>query len=331
MSNFPPASAFSRRAFLQASALAVGTTAFSAALPYRLLAQAAATGAEKTDAEKIAAIRSQMTAMGIKVIPVAHRVWMIGGAGGNIGVVSGPEGNLLIDSGFSTVAPDVLKALRPIDGLPLRYLINTHWHFDHTEGNDAMHSAGATIMAHAKTRERLAVSTYVDIVKIHFPALSAGGLPTRTLTDGFTLYLGGDEISLQHVPAAHTDTDLYVHLKNANVIHAGDIFFNGAYPLIDYSTGGTINGYLDGMSKTLAVADDNTKIIPGHGPLASKADFQNAHDMLATIRDRVAVAKKAGKSLPDTIAAKPSADFDAKWGKGMVGGDGIVSLIYNTL
>jgi cyclase len=324
MLEFLPFQAPSRRDFLKTSSMILGA-AVSAALPTSLLAQAT------TDEEKIAQIRKNVASAGIKVVPVTANVTMIGGAGGNICVLTGPEGKMMIDAGVSTTAPDVLKAMSAIDAQPLKYLLNTHWHFDHTEGNEKMHAAGATIVAHAKTRERLAVSTYMDLVKIHFPASPPAALPTRTLTDSFTFYMGGEEVTLQTVPPAHTDTDLYVHLKNANVIHAGDLFFNGFYPLIDYSTGGNINGTLDGMSKVIAVAKDDTKIIPGHGPLASKADFVATHDTLATIRDRVAAAKKAGKSLPETIAAKPSAEFDDKMGKGMISGDSIVTLIYKTL
>ena len=323
MLEFLPFQAPSRRDFLKTSSFLVGAAAITAALPASLLAQ--------TDEERIDQIRKNILSAGIKVVPVTANVTMISGAGGNIGILTGPEGKIMIDAGISTTAPDVLKATAGIDTQPLKYLLNTHWHFDHTEGNEKIHAAGATIVAHAKTRERLAVSTYMDVVKIHFPASPASALPTRTLTDSFTFYMGGEEISLQAVPPAHTDTDLYVCLKNANVIHAGDLFFNGSYPLIDYSTGGNINGFLDGISKVLAVAKDDTKIIPGHGPLASKADFVAAHDTLATIRDRVAAAKKSGKSLAETKAAKPSEEFDAKMGKGMISGDGIVGLIYNTL
>ena len=315
----------SRRNFLKTSSMILGAAAFTGALPSSLLAQAT------TDEEKISQIRKNIASAGIKVVPVAANVTMISGAGGNIGVLTGPEGKIMIDSGVSTTAPDVLKEMAGIDAQPLKYLLNTHWHFDHTEGNEKIHGAGATIVSHAKTRERLAVSTYMDLVKIHFPASPAAALPTRTLTDSFTFYMGGEEITLQTVPPAHTDTDLYVSLKNANVIHAGDLFFKGNYPLIDYSTGGNINGFLDGINKVLAVAKDDTKIIPGHGPLASKADFVAAHDTLATIRDRVAAAKKSGKSLPETIAAKPTAEFDTKMGKGMISGDTMVTLIYNTL
>jgi cyclase len=323
MLEFLPFQAPSRRDFLKTSSFLVGAAAITATLPASLLAQ--------TDEERIDQLRKSIGSAGIKVVPVTANVTMISGAGGNIGILTGPEGKIMIDAGISTMAADVLKAMNGIDTQPLKYLINTHWHFDHTDGNELIHGAGATIVSHAKTRERLAVSTYMELIKIHFPALPASALPTRTLTDSFTFYMGGEEVTLQTVPPAHTDTDLYVWLKNANVIHAGDLFFNGSYPLIDYSTGGNINGFLDGISKVLAVAKDDTKIIPGHGPSASKADFVATHDTLATIRDRVAAAKKSGKSLPETIAAKPSAEFDAKMGKGMISSDAIVGLIYNTL
>jgi glyoxylase-like metal-dependent hydrolase (beta-lactamase superfamily II) len=312
----------SRRDFLKSASLCFGAAAAASLLPERLFAQ--------TDEEKIAQLRARVVGT-IKLTPLSGKVLMISGAGGNIAVLTGPEGKLMVDAGVSTAAPDVLKALAGLDTQPLKYLVNTHWHFDHTEGNEKMHDAGATIIAHAKTRERLATSTYVDLVKIHFPPLPTGALPTSTLTDEFTLFLNDEEVILQHVPPSHTDTDLFVLFKQANVLHVGDLFFNGFYPLIDYSTGGSINGTVDGIARALAAANANTKVIPGHGPLATKADFTGVHDMLATLRDRVAAAKKSGKSLVETITAKPSAEFDAQWGKGMIGPDAIVTLIYNTL
>jgi glyoxylase-like metal-dependent hydrolase (beta-lactamase superfamily II) len=312
----------SRRTFLKTASLFAGATALAGTFPARLLAQ--------TDEERLAGMRKQISGP-IKVTPAGDNVSMISGAGGNIGVFTGPEGKVVVDTGVVTSADDVLKALGGTDGQPLKYVVNTHWHYDHTEGNEKLHRAGATVVAHAKTRERLTTAQYIDALKLHIPAAPTGGLPTRTLTDEFTFYHNGDEVLLQHVPPAHTDTDLFVVFTKANVIHGGDLFFNGVYPVIDYSTGGAVNGMVDALARISTVANDNTKIIPGHGPLGSKTELVQAHDMLATVRDRVAAAKKSGKTLEETVAAKPTADLDGVWGKWYVNGDMMVTLVYKTL
>jgi len=313
----------SRREFLRSSTLFFGAAAMASAMPVGMFAQ-------QDDAAKLDELRKKISGP-ITVTKVAGSVSMLSGAGGNIGILTGSEGKLIVDSGVSTSSADVVKAIGQVDAQPLKYLVNTHWHFDHTDGNLPVHAAGATIVAHAKTRERLSTAQYMDLVKIHFPAAPAAALPTRTLTDAFTFYQGGEEILLQTVKPAHTDTDLFVHFHESDVIHTGDLFFNGTYPLIDYSTGGNINGYVDAMALLLTHAKDSTKIIPGHGPLASKANLATGHDVLAKIRDRVAAAKKSGKTLEETIASKPTADFDEKWGKGLIGPDAIVTLTYKTL
>jgi glyoxylase-like metal-dependent hydrolase (beta-lactamase superfamily II) len=312
----------SRRNFLKTAGLFAGATALAGALPARLLAQ--------TDEERLAGMRKQISGP-IKVMPAGENFSMISGAGGNIGVFTGPEGKVVVDSGVVTSTDGVLKALGGIDGQPLKYVVNTHWHYDHTEGNEKLHRAGAAVVAHAKTRERLTTAQYIDALNLHIPPAPAGGLPTRTLTEEFTLYHNGDEVLLKHVPPAHTDTDLFVIFKRANVIHGGDLFFNGVYPVIDYSTGGTVNGMVDALARIAAAANDDTKIIPGHGPLGSKADVVKAHDMLATVRDRVAAEKKSGKTLEETVAAKPTADLDPVWGKWFVNGDAMVTFVYKTL
>lgn len=313
-----------RRDFFRTSSLIFGGAALASVVPKSLFAQA------QDDAAKLDDLRKKISGP-IQVTKVSGNVSMLSGAGGNIGILTGSEGKLIVDSGVATSSAGVLQAISQIDGQALKYLVNTHWHFDHTDGNASFHAAGAAIVAHQKTRERLSTPQFMDVLKMRFPAAPAAAWPTRTLTDEFTLYHGGEEVALQSVKPAHTDTDLFVHFKQADVIHAGDILFNGNYPLIDYSTGGNINGYLDAMTMILATAKDSTKIIPGHGPLASKTDLASAHDVLAKIRDRVATAKSSGKTLPETIASKPSAEFDEKWGKGLIGPDAIVTLVYNTL
>jgi cyclase len=322
MINLTPSSAGTRRDFLKSSSLFLGAAAVSTSFPGALFAQ--------DDSARLDQMRKQLLGT-IQVSKVSGNVSMLSGAGGNIGILTGTEGKFVVDSGVLPATPAVLQALGQLDALPLKYLINTHWHFDHTDGNAQFHNAGAAVVATAKTRDRLSTPQFSDILQLHAPASPAAALPTRTLTGNFTFYHDNEEVVLQALPPAHTDTDLFVHFTNADVVHCGDVFFNGAYPLIDYSSGGSVNGYIDGMSKILLVAKDSTKIIPGHGPLGSKADCIAAHDMLATVRDRVAAAKKSGKSLDETLASKPTADLDAKWGKGFLPPDLFVTVVYKSL
>jgi cyclase len=322
MNNLAQTSALTRRDFLKSGSFLLGTVAVSGVLPGLLFAQ--------DDAARVDAVRKQLSGT-IQVTKVSGNVSVLYGAGGNIGILIGPEGKFIVDSGVAPSTAAVLQAINQIDALPLKYLINTHWHFDHTDGNGKFHESGAAIVATDKTRERLSTPQYVDALQLHFPSSPAAALPTRTLNGAFTFYHDGEEILLQALPPAHTDTDLFVYFHNADVLHAGDVFFNGFYPLIDYSTGGNANGYVDSMSKMIAAAKDSTKIIPGHGPVGSKGDLVAAHDMLATVRDRVAAAKRSGKSVDETVALKPSAEFDAKYGKGLLNPDLFITILYKSL
>ncbi len=322
MINITESTLRTRREFLKSSSILLGAAAVSSALPPCLFAQ--------DDSVRIEQIRKQISGP-IQVNKVSGNVYLLTGAGGNIGILTGTEGKFVVDSGVVTSAAGVLQALAQLDAQPLKYLINTHFHFDHTEGNAKLHEAGATIVARDKTRQRLSTPQYVDALRLHFPAAPAMALPTRTLNNAFTFYHQGEEVQLQSLPLAHTDTDLFVYFTSADVLHTGDVFFNGFYPLIDYSSGGSASGYVDGMAKMLVVAKDSTKVIPGHGPLGSKADLTAAHDMLATVRDRVAAAKESGKTVEETVATKPSAEFDAKFGKGLLGPDAFIAILYKSL
>jgi glyoxylase-like metal-dependent hydrolase (beta-lactamase superfamily II) len=166
---------------------------------------------------------------------------------------------------------------------------------------------------------------------MHLEPVPPSARPTETFRSSKTVQANGDSLELAYFPPAHTDTDIYVHFTKANVLHMGDVYFNGVYPFIDAGTGGKINGMIDGAAQGLQVANDQTKIVPGHGPLADRAALQRAHDMLVTVRDRVKALKDGKKSLADVIAAKPTADLDATWGKGFIQPDAFVTLVYNTL
>jgi glyoxylase-like metal-dependent hydrolase (beta-lactamase superfamily II) len=258
-------------------------------------------------------------------------VYALQGAGGNMALQTGKDGLVLIDSSFSTAVPKLKEAIAAISKDAPDALINTHWHYDHTDGNEGMHAAGFSIFAHQKTRERMATPQSIAFFHIEMPASPDAALPSITFTDSMQAWHNGDSLDLVHFDPAHTDTDIYIHFHKANVLHVGDIWFNGFYPFIDEATGGRIGGMVDASQKALAVADNNTKIIPGHGPLGGKADLQRYHDMLSAVRDKVAALKAAGASEQEAIAKKPTADFDAAWGKAMFNGDVFTGIVYRTI
>ncbi|MGO9437512.1 MAG: MBL fold metallo-hydrolase [Terracidiphilus sp.] len=257
---------------------------------------------------------------------------LLQGVGGNMVLQTGSEGNLLIDSNFATAVPKIREAIAAVSHDAPDALINTHWHYDHTDGNESLHAAGFTIFAHRNTRSRMSAAQIIPFFHLTMPASPAGALPSITFDNAMHAWHNGDSLDLVHFDPAHTDSDIYVHFHNANVLHVGDIWFNGMYPFLDEATGGVIGGMIQASARALAVADDNTKIVPGHGPLGSKADLQKYHDMLSAIRDKVAALKASGASEQEAIAKKPTQDFDANWSKGFfVNGDVFTGLVYRTL
>ncbi|TFH65286.1 MAG: MBL fold metallo-hydrolase [Gemmatimonadales bacterium] len=264
----------------------------------------------------------------VTVVPVAPGVTMLMGPGGNIGVSSGKDGLFLIDDQVAPVTDQIRAALKTIQDGPVRFVLNTHWHPDHTGGNENLGSAGALIVAHDNVRTRLSVDQFIEALNMPAPALPEGALPVVTFTDAVTFHVNGGEIHAFHVPPAHTDGDAIVHFRTANVIHAGDTYFNGLYPLIDLSTGGSVDGTIAAANRMLAMADDDTKIIPGHGPLSNKQELMAYRDMLVTVRDRVQQAVAQGKTLEETVAAGVSKEFDEQWGKAFIPPDLFVKVMY---
>jgi cyclase len=209
----------------------------------------------------------------------------------------------------------------------VKCVIDSHWHFDHTDNNATLHAAGATVLAHENTKRRM-VEPHdlpvlyrrpdVALAGLHFDPSPAEALPQQALRTAYKLQANGESLVLQHVPPAHTDTDIYVHFEKSNVIQMGDLFFNWMYPYIDPGTGGKIAGNIAACDKILSLADKSTKIVPGHGPLGNKADLTKFRDMLVTSCDRVEKLKSAGKSAQEAVAEKPFADLDPVWGNGII-------------
>lgn len=264
----------------------------------------------------------------LSVVPVAGQVSMIIGQGGNIGLLNGPDGTFLIDDQFAPLTEQILAAIRSVGGTTPRFLINTHYHGDHTGGNENLGRQGALIVSHDNVRERLLSGSYIAAFKMKSPPLSESGLPVVTFSSDLSFHLNGDTVKVMHAPHAHTDGDSFIHFRAANVIHAGDIFFNGFYPFIDVAHGGSVKGMIAAVDRILALSDAQTRIIPGHGPLADRADLVAYRQMLAVTYERLKQLKSEGRSAAEAVAAKPLADLEETWGDGMFSGDRWIELTY---
>ncbi len=254
----------------------------------------------------------------ITPVPVSAGIYMLTGEGGNIGVSLGEDGTLIIDDQYQPLADKIQAAIKGIMGTTPRFLINTHWHGDHAGGNEHFGNAGSIIVAHENVREALKVEKSIPLFGMHKPPSPKAALPVITFSREMSLHWNGDDLKVLHAPNAHTDGDAVIIFKNANVIHMGDTFFNGFYPFIDTDSGGSIAGMIAAADKVLTIADDNTKIIPGHGPLATKTDLQAYRDMLVSVEAKIALLLKAGKTVDEVVDGRPTADFDKEWGDGFL-------------
>jgi glyoxylase-like metal-dependent hydrolase (beta-lactamase superfamily II) len=274
-------------------------------------------------------IRDSAVVSPITTYTLRNNISVLEGSGGNVAVLTGPDGKILIDAGIAVSRRQMTKALADLGADQVTHLVNTHWHFDHADGNEWLHSIGAKIIAHRNTKEHLSSIQRVEDWDYNFLPSPAAAIPSEVFENEKKLKLNGQTIELKHYAPAHTDSDISVMFSEANVLHTGDTFWNGIYPFIDYSTGGSIDGTIKATEANLAQVADDTIIIPGHGkPVSNKAELKECRDMLVAIRDKVANLKKQGKSRDETVAAKPSAAFDAKWGQFVIDADLFTRLVY---
>ena len=278
-----------------------------------------------------AALAQDFSKVEIKTHKLSDTLYMLVGAGGNLGVSIGDDAVFVIDDQYAPLVPKIQAAIAALSPKPVRFVLNTHFHGDHTGGNEALGQAGALIVAHDNVRRRMNSEQFISFVSARVPPSPKAALPVVTVPGEIRFHLNGDEIHAFHVPHAHTDGDLIVHFSKGDVVHMGDVYFRGMYPFIDTSSGGGADGVIAAVDRVLALSTDKTRIIPGHGPLASKADLQAYRDMLATVTQRIKTLRREGKNDEQIRAAAPSADFDAAWGGGFIKPERFVQMMLDAV
>ncbi len=265
----------------------------------------------------------------IKATALRGGTHLLTGAGGNIVASVGSDGAFIIDDQYAPLSDRIRTALTAIDDKPLRFVINTHWHGDHTGGNENLGKAGAVIVAHDNVRKRMGTAQFLRGENV--PASPAIALPVVTFADGVTLHLNGNDVRVRHVAHAHTDGDALVKFAQANVLHMGDVYFNGLYPFIDTESGGSIDGLLAAVRSGVSMSDADTIVVPGHGPVSNRAELTAYGQMLQDYRDAISGMKDSGRTLDQVIAARPTAATDERLGKAFIKPDQLVTAIYNSL
>ena len=321
-----------RREILRATGALAGGCALSNLFPGSLTAAIPAPAQQSgSAADALAAARARFGKAPLTSTKLSDNLTLFQGPGGNVVVLDGKDGKLLVDT-FTQLAWDRFKkALDDLSNAPLKLAVDSHWHWDHTDNNANVRAAGATLIAHENTLKRMSETHDLDVIGLHFDPEPENALPQKTFKESYQMNFSGEHVALGHFAPAHTDSDIYIHFQKSNVLHMGDVFFNGIYCYIDRGTKGSIRGMIAGATKMLAMIDNDTKIVPGHGPLGNKADLKSFRDMLVTAEGRVQKLKTSGKSLEAAIAAKPLKDLDEAWGKGALNSDAFVHVVYTTL
>lgn len=332
----------SRREMLRGSVTLAGGAFLAHLFPATSLSASAAGYPQQapSPADLLARMRAKFNAAPLETQKLGEDVTMLSGPGGSVVVLNGPDGKFVVDTFVAPAWPRLKEALDGLSNAPVKCVIDTHWHFDHTDNNAPLRSGGAMVLAHENTKKRMSEAHDLPVLYrapngalagLHFNPSPVEALPQQIFAASYKLQANGETLSLQHVPAAHTDTDIYIHFEKANVIQMGDLFFNWMYPYIDPSTGGKITGMIAAADKIISLAGSETKIVAGHGPLGNKADLTKFRDMLVTSRDRVERLKSAGKSSQEAVAEKPFADLDPVWGNGIINSEQWVQIVYLTL
>jgi cyclase len=267
----------------------------------------------------------------IKTTGLGDNMYLLEGQGGNITVAVAKDGIIMVDGEYAPLHDKIKAAIAAVSNQPIKYLINTHFHADHTGGNEPFATDGVTVVSEVNVRKRLAAGTINGLTDVKTPPAPEGALPSKTYTGAFKIRLDGRVADLEHIANAHTDGDTYVWFKTANVLSTGDTFTNGRYPNIDFANGGNIKGMIAATDAYLKLTNAKTRIVPGHGPLADKPALIEYRTMLVTARDRMAKLVKDGKSEDDVVAAKPFADLDAKWAPTELASKNFIRVVYHSL
>jgi glyoxylase-like metal-dependent hydrolase (beta-lactamase superfamily II) len=318
--RFPQQHGLSRRSFCLCCVAGAGVAAGRWLAPAQAYAEAS---------NIVDMIRDEAARAPITVHKLRGNVSVLEGSGGNIAVLTGPDGKVFVDAGITASRPRILDAVNRLSRDPIRFLINTHWHFDHADGNQWLNAEGAAIIGHENTHKHLLSAHRVDDWNFDFPAPPLAAVPTEVFATDKTLSLNGATLRLKHYDPAHTDSDISVSIPELDILHCGDTYWNGIYPFIDYSTGGHIDGMIKAAEANVAAATDRTIVIPGHGhPVSNKSELVAYRDMLVAIRANVAKLKQQGRSLAETIAAKPTSAYDAVWGQFLIDPAFFTRLVY---